>query len=90
MSDLSIILKLDQHLKGNLKNRISLNYTSMSKLSCDITYMDRASTGPRFVLAVTDEVTNYLGTTSLYRGTSYEVRDALIKYLFCQYAPIYV
>ena len=45
------------------ENRIILNYASMSKLSCDIKYMYRASTGHKFMLVVTANVTNYLVTT---------------------------
>ena len=35
----------------------------MSKLSCDIKFMYRASTGHKFILIVADEVTNYLVAT---------------------------
>ena len=41
-------------------NTININYTSVCKLSCDIKYMYTGSTGHKFTLVVTDEVTNYL------------------------------
>ena len=53
--------------------------------------MYRASTGHRFILVVTDEVTNYLVTIPFHRGTSPEIGDALINYVFCkQGSPSYV
>ena len=47
------------------ENRVNLNYTSMSKLSCDIKYMYIINIAHRFILAVTDEVTNYPVTIPL-------------------------
>ena len=35
------------------EKRINLNYTSMSKLHCNIKYMYGTSTCPRFILVVT-------------------------------------
>ena len=71
------------------KNRINLNYTSKTELSCDIKYMYRTSTGQRFILVVADEVTNYLVTIPLYRGTSHEVGEAFINHVFCKHSPLF-
>ena len=68
-------------------NRINLNYTSVSKINCDIKYMYKESTDHRFILGVTDEVTTYLVTIPLYRGTSCEVGEALMNYVFCKHSP---
>ena len=56
----------------------------MGKLSCDIKYMYRACAGHKFILLVADEVTHFLVTIPLYRGTSYEIGEALINYIFCK------
>ena len=42
----------------------------MSKLSCNIKYMYRASTDCKFKPVVADEVKDYLMTIPLYRRTS--------------------
>ena len=62
----------------------------MSKLSCDIKYMYRASTGYKFILVVKGEVTNYLVTITLYRGISYKFRDTLINHIFCKCDPLVI
>ena len=76
--------KEGQTPQRQFENRINLNYTSMSKLSCDIKCMYRASTDHRFILVATDEVTNYLVTIPLYIGTSHEI---FVNYVFCKYGP---
>ena len=59
------------------ENRVNLNYTSMSKLSCDIKYMYGASTCHKLITVVADEVKNYLLTIPLYRGTSHKIGEHL-------------
>ena len=54
------------------ENKIYLNYINMTKLSCDIKYIYRASRGQRFILVFTDEVISSLVTILLYRGNSHE------------------
>ena len=49
--------------------------------------MYRASTGHRFIIVVTDEVTNYLVTVLLYSGISHEAGEALTNYAFCKHGP---
>ena len=70
------------------ENRINHNYISTSKLSCNIKYMCRKSTGHKFILSVTNEVVNDLIAILLYRGTLHEVGEALINYVFCKHAPL--
>ena len=62
--------------------RIDLICTSVGKVSCNIKYMYRASTGHQFILVVADKVTNYIVTIPLYEGTSHEVRKACINHVF--------
>ena len=57
----------------------------MSKLSCDIQDIYRASTGHTFILRFPGEVTNYLMIISSYRGTSHEIGEALIHHVFCKH-----
>ena len=52
--------------------------------------MYRASTGHKFILIVTDEVTNYFVIIPLYRGTSNEVGTVLINHVFCKHASPYL
>ena len=86
MSNLSIA-KIGPIPQKQFENRKKLYYTSIRKLSCDIKCMYRASTGHRFILVVTNEVTNYLVTIPLHRGTSHDVGEALINYVFENMAP---
>ena len=70
------------------ENRINVNCTSTSKLSCDIKYTSRASTCHKFILVVANKATNYLVTIPLYRGTSHEVGEALINHGFAKMATL--
>ena len=81
--------KVGPTCQRQFENKINFNYTSISKLSCDIKYIYRASTGHTFILVVTDEVTNCLLTVPLHRWTSPEVGEALINCLFCKHGPLY-
>ena len=57
----------------------------MGKLSCDIKYMYRASTGHKFIPVVADDV-----TISLYIGILHKVGEALINYVFCKHSPLHI
>ena len=46
-----------------------------------------ASTVHKFILAVTDEVIDYLVTIPLHRAISHKVEEALINHVFCKHAP---
>ena len=47
--------KVGSTSQKQIENRINMNYTSMSKVSCDIKCMYRTGTGHSFILVVTDE-----------------------------------
>ena len=57
----------------------------MSQLSYDIKYLPIASAGHKFILVVTDEVTNYLVTIPFYRRTCYVIEVVLINHVFCKH-----
>ena len=61
----------------------------MSKLSSAVKYMCRISTDHKFILVVTDEVTNYLATIPLYKGTLHYVGEALINHVFFKHSPTF-
>ena len=50
-----------------LQTRINLNYTPLSRLSMDLEVMLRSYKGHKYILCVTDEVTNYLITVPIYQ-----------------------
>ena len=52
--------------------------------------MYTASTGNKFTFVFTDEITDYLVTIPLYRGTSYEVGEAHINYVFYKCGPLLI
>ena len=60
---------------------------SMTKFSCYIKHMYRTNTGHSFILVVTDNVTTYLVTIPLYKGTSHEIADELLNYLSHKHHP---
>ena len=62
-----------------LQTRIYLNYRPLSRLSMDLKVMPRSQKGHKFILCVTDEVTNYLITVPIYHAKSEEVGEALIE-----------
>ena len=72
------------NISWQFENRINIIYSSISKLSCDIKFMYRANTGHKFILTVTDDITNYLLAVPLYRGTFHEIGEALINNLQLQ------
>ena len=49
--------------------------------------MYRAITCHKFILVVSDKVTNFLVTTALYRGTLNKVGKALINNVFYKHGP---
>ena len=52
--------------------------------------MYRASTGNRFIFVVTNDITNYLVTITLYREISYDIQKELINYVFLNMVPSYL
>ena len=69
----------------------NLNYRSLSKLSMDLKVIPKSYKGPRFILCVVDEVTNYLITVPIYQSRSEEMGDALIDNVISKYCiPDYI
>ena len=62
-----------------LQTRINPNYMVLSRLSMDIKVMPRLHKGHKYILCITDEVTNYLITIPIHQARSEEVGDALIE-----------
>ena len=47
--------------------------------------MLHSSKGHRFILCITDKVTNYLITAPIYQSKAEEIGDALIKHVITKY-----
>ena len=57
----------------------------------DLKVMPKSQKGHRFILCVTDEVTNYLITTPIYQSKSGEIGEALIENVISKYCvPDYI
>ena len=67
------IARNDKPPLRQLQMRINLNYRPMSRLSMDVKVMPRSQKGHRYILCVTDEVTNYLITAPMYQAKSEEI-----------------
>ena len=57
----------------------------MLGLSMDLKVMPRSHKGHRYILCVTDEVTNYLVTVPLFQARSEEIGEALIENVIMKY-----
>ena len=68
-----------------LQTRINLNYRPLSKLSMDLKIMPRSHKRHKYILCITDEVTNYLIMVPLYQSKVEEIGDALIENLITKY-----
>ena len=74
-----------------LQTRIKLNYRPLSRLSMDLKVMPRSSRGHRYILCVTDEVTNYMITAPMKQSRSKEVGETLINDVISKYCiPDYI
>ena len=70
-------------MKRQLQTRINLNYRPLSRL--------KSYKGYKFILCITDEVTNYLITVPIYQSKSEEIGDALIENIISKYClPHYI
>ena len=69
----------------HFQRRINLNYKLLSGLSMDLKVMPKSYKGHKFILCVTDEMTNYLITMSIYQAKSEEIGDALIDSVISKY-----
>ena len=75
----------------HLQTRINPNYVPMSRLSMDLNIMPRSHKGHRYLLCITDEVTNYLVTVPIFQARSEEIREALIENVITKYCiPEYI
>ena len=57
----------------------------MSRLNMDLKVMPRSQKGHCYILCIIHEVTNYLGTVSLFQARSEEVGEALIENIITKY-----
>ena len=64
-----------------LQPRISLNYRPLSKLSMHLKVMPKSQKGHKFILCITDKMTNYLITVRIHHVRSEEVGEALIEHI---------
>ena len=51
----------------------------------DLKVMPRSQNGHKFILCITDEVTNYLITVPIFQAKLEEVGEALIEYVITKY-----
>ena len=88
------ICQLAHHEKPparQLQTRINQNYIPLSRLSMDLKVMPRSHKGHKFILYITDEVTNYLITVPIHQAKSEEVGEALIGNIIKKYCvPEYI
>ena len=74
-----------------LKQRINLNYRSISRLSMDLKVMPKSHRGHKLIFGIIDEVTNYLITVPIYHSRSEVIGDALIENVISKYCiPGYI
>ena len=63
----------------------------MSRLIMDLKVMPRSHKGHRYILCITDEVTNYLVTVPIFQARSEEIGEALIDNVIMKYCiPGYI
>ena len=60
----------------------------MSKLSMDLKVMPRSQKGHKFILCITDEMTNYLIMVPIYQSRSEELGEALIEYVILKFCAL--
>ena len=72
------------HQLGQLQTRINLNYRPLSRLSMDLKVMPRSGKGHKFILCITDEVTNYLFMVPIYQSKAEEI-EGLIEHIITKY-----
>ena len=75
----------------HLQTRINPNYVPMSRLSMDLKVMLRSHKGHRYILCITDEVTNFLVTVPSFQAKSEEVGEVLLEHVITKYCiPEYI
>ena len=83
------LARSDKPPMRQLQPQIYLNYRSLSKLSMDLKVMPRSQKGHKFILCITDEVTNYLITVPIHHARSEEVGEALIEHVISNFCTPY-
>ena len=68
-----------------LQTRINLNCRPLSRLCMDLKVMPRSHKGHKYILYITDEVTNYLIMVPIYQSKAEEIGDALIENIITKY-----
>ena len=77
--------------KDKLQTRINPNYIPFSRLSMDLKVMPKSYRGHKFILCISDEVTNYLITVTTHQAKSEEVEKAPIENVITKYCvPEYI
>ena len=75
----------------HLQARINPNHTPMSRLSMDLKVMPKSQKGHKYVLCVTDDVTNFLITVPVFQARSEEVGEALLEHVITKHCiPDYI
>ena len=77
--------KKDNIPTRQFQTRINLNCRPLSRLSMDFKVMSKSRKGHKFILCITDEMTNYLITVPIYHARSKEIGDALINNVISKY-----
>ena len=80
-----VSVRVDKLPVRQLQPRIYLSYRPLSRLSMDLKVIPRSQKSHKFILCVTDEVTNYLITVPIYHAKSEEVGEALIENIIAKY-----
>ena len=63
----------------------------MSELSMDLKVMPRSHKGPKYILCISDEVTNFLITVSIFQARSEEIGEMLIENVITKFCiPEYI
>ena len=71
--------------------RIILKYSLLSRFSMDLKVMPRSNNAHKYILCITDEVTNYLITVPIHQSRSEEKGDAQIENFITKYCvPDYI
>ena len=85
------LIRKDKSPTRQLQARIILNYRSLPRLNIDLKVMPKSYRGHKFILCITDEVTNYLITVPIHQSRSVEIGDALIENVISKYCvPNYI
>ena len=79
------LMRNEKPLTRFFQTRVNLNYRPLSRLSKDLKVMPRSGKGPKFILCIIDEVTNYLITVPIYQSKVEEVGEALIEHVITKY-----